>query len=134
MLNHVLILNYVVILFLLSGFLLFSFFFSSHSSVKSCYDSQLRGDSISSVRFSSSSFSFSFEFPFFSYFSLLSTLTSGLSSLNTKTISHHTTPYSDASSCDPYTSVDDSNNRSSLYIPCGLIARSTFNGIPFLFV
>jgi len=34
---------------------------------------------------------------------------------------------SDASTCDPLTSVNDSSDRSALYVPCGLIAHSTFN-------
>ena len=33
--------------------------------------------------------------------------------------------------CDPVTSAGGSSNRSALYVPCGLIARSTFNGMPF---
>jgi hypothetical protein len=36
------------------------------------------------------------------------------------------------SDCDPLTSVDDSHEKSAVYLPCGLIATSFFNGMMVL--
>lgn len=38
------------------------------------------------------------------------------------------TEYADLNDCRPYASANDSTNAANFYLPCGLIARSVFNG------